>query len=153
MQYLRMQPASFYLFHGNRWSGELLNSVCFLFFWFVWCLCSALGTFWWDTFKCRKDHFLSEWGVATAPLTTKARGPCDANKMQQKMEVSWNRDTPQIINFHRISHDKPSILGTPIYGNRHLWLCNTVQTPTGKTIMTSGGGPRMQAKRTKGCLA
>ncbi len=36
------------------------------------------------------------------------------------MGVSKNNGTPQIIHFNRVFHYKPSILGTPIFGNTHI---------------------------------
>ena len=36
------------------------------------------------------------------------------------MGVSKNNGTPQIIHFNRVFHYKPSILGTPIFGNIHI---------------------------------
>ena len=36
------------------------------------------------------------------------------------MGVSKNRGGTQIINFNRVFHHKPSILGTPIFGNTHI---------------------------------
>ena len=37
------------------------------------------------------------------------------------MGVSKNNGTPQIIHFNRVYHYKPSILGTPIFGNIHMF--------------------------------
>ena len=37
------------------------------------------------------------------------------------MGVSKNNGTPQIINFNRAFQYKPSILGTPIFGNIHIY--------------------------------
>ncbi len=36
------------------------------------------------------------------------------------MGISKNNGTPQIIHFNRVFHYKPSILGTPIFGNIHI---------------------------------
>ena len=37
-------------------------------------------------------------------------------------EVSWNSGYHQIIRVNRIFHCKPSIWGTPIYGNPHIYI-------------------------------
>ena len=36
------------------------------------------------------------------------------------MDVSKNNGTPQIIHFNRVFHYKPSIWGTPIFGNTRI---------------------------------
>ena len=38
------------------------------------------------------------------------------------MDVSENSGSPQIIEFNKVFHDKPSILGYPYFGNTHIYL-------------------------------
>ena len=38
------------------------------------------------------------------------------------MDVSKNRGIPKSSHFNRVFHYKPSILGTPIFGNTHIQL-------------------------------